>query len=87
MYAYFLLCNFAVEIFSKIETQESDKNNGDDGDDGDYHHISRDSMDPLNKYGKLPSTGVQSKPESIKFIQIEKAFSNTQTNAELQVDY
>lgn len=49
--------------------------------------ISRDSVDPLNKYGRLPSTGVQSKPESIKFIQIEKAFSNTQTNEEMQIEY
>ena len=52
LYAYFLLCNFAIEIFSKAETQESDKNNGDDGDDGDDGTttiISRNSMGPSVK--------------------------------------
>lgn len=35
LYAYFLHCNFAIGIFSKIKTQELDKNNGDNGDVGD----------------------------------------------------
>ena len=39
---YMHISYFVIEIFSKTDTQESDKNNGGDGDDDDdgdnYHH-------------------------------------------------